>query len=300
VTPAVALKLGRVSNLPTVWTNTLAGALLAGVGTSGVGISAGAEAAPALVLCMLAMSAFYVGGMYLNDAFDRDVDAVERPERPIPSGAVGSTTVFVVGFGLLALGLGLLVVSAGLAANSRTGSALSSGLLLCAAIVYYDSHHKGDRMAPMVMALCRALIYVTSALTLTGTASEAVYGAAAASFCYTSGLTYVASRENLRDIGNLWPLAVLALPVLYGIPWATAGLVPAVALATFATWMIYALSFAIRTEGRFVPGAVIRLIAGMALLDAMLLAGNGFAEAAVAAAAMLFLTRLLQRFVPGT
>ena len=39
---------------------------------------------------------------------------------------------------------------------------------------------------------------------------------------------------------------------------------------------------------------------GMALLDAMLLAGNGFAEAAVAAAAMLFLTRLLQRFVPGT
>ncbi|MEE8310898.1 MAG: UbiA family prenyltransferase [Candidatus Binatia bacterium] len=298
MTPAVALRLGRVSNIPTVWTNTLAGALLAGTGASGLG--AGAETMPALVLCMLAMSAFYVGGMYLNDAFDRDIDAVERPERPIPSGAIRPGTVFVIGFGLLALGLGLLAASADLAASSRAGSALSSGLLLCAAIVYYNSHHKGDRMAPMVMALCRALIYVTSALTLTGTASEAVYGAAAACFCYTSGLTYVASRENLRDIGNLWPLAVLALPVLYGIPWASTGPASAATLAALAGWMIYSLTFAIRSEGRFVPGAVVRLIAGMSLLDAMLLTGNGFTEAAIAAACMLPLTRLLQRFVPGT
>ena len=33
---------------------------------------------------------FYIGGMYLNDAFDRDIDARERPERPIPSGHVGA------------------------------------------------------------------------------------------------------------------------------------------------------------------------------------------------------------------
>lgn len=30
MTPAVALRLGRVSNLPTVWTNALAGIALAG------------------------------------------------------------------------------------------------------------------------------------------------------------------------------------------------------------------------------------------------------------------------------
>ena len=74
---AVALRLGRVSNLPTVWTNALAGLVLAG---------GWLDPAP-LLLLFLAVSLAYVGGMFLNDAFDAEVDAVRRPERPIPSGA---------------------------------------------------------------------------------------------------------------------------------------------------------------------------------------------------------------------
>jgi 4-hydroxybenzoate polyprenyltransferase len=69
LTFGVALRLGRVSNLPTVWTNVAAGVALSGVGFS-LGIFAG---------LVLALSLFYVGGMYLNDAFDRDIDARERP-----------------------------------------------------------------------------------------------------------------------------------------------------------------------------------------------------------------------------
>jgi hypothetical protein len=65
------LLLGRVSNLPTVWTNTLAGAALAGTDV-GVG---------RLTFLALAFSLLYTGGMYLNDAFDRDSDRRERPER---------------------------------------------------------------------------------------------------------------------------------------------------------------------------------------------------------------------------
>lgn len=72
----VALRLGRVSNLPTVWTNALAGAALAG----------GEPWQAAMLPLLLALSLFYVGGMYLNDAFDRDIDARERPARPIPAG----------------------------------------------------------------------------------------------------------------------------------------------------------------------------------------------------------------------
>ena len=43
--------------------------------------------------------------MYLNDAFDREIDARERPERPIPSGRIGAGPVFAIGFGLLAAGV---------------------------------------------------------------------------------------------------------------------------------------------------------------------------------------------------
>ena len=76
------LRLGRVSNLPTVWTNVVAGAVLSGA----------APRAATLVALAAALSAFYVGGMYLNDGFDRDIDARERPERPIPSRLVSAPT----------------------------------------------------------------------------------------------------------------------------------------------------------------------------------------------------------------
>ena len=74
----LALQLGRISNLPTVWSNVLVGALLGGATLDDA----------RLPLLMAAMSLFYVGGMFLNDAFDRTFDARHRPERPIPSGQV--------------------------------------------------------------------------------------------------------------------------------------------------------------------------------------------------------------------
>src|SRR5256885_14823895 len=85
---SIWLRLGRVSNLPTVWTNALTGALLAGPDFD----------ARAGALLAVAFSLFYVGGMFLNDAFDRNIDAVERPERPIPRGLVSAHEVFVAGF----------------------------------------------------------------------------------------------------------------------------------------------------------------------------------------------------------
>ena len=63
--PGTLLRLGRVSNLPTVWTNVIAATAIAGVdplsGRSG----------SVLLAVLLAMTLFYVGGMFLNDAFDR-------------------------------------------------------------------------------------------------------------------------------------------------------------------------------------------------------------------------------------
>ena len=59
------------------------------------------------------MTFFYLGGMYLNDAFDAEIDAAERPERPIPSGQVSARLIFHLGFGIpfLIPGLNLLLLS---------------------------------------------------------------------------------------------------------------------------------------------------------------------------------------------
>src|SRR5260370_21146896 len=90
----VYLRLGRVSNLPTVWTNVLAGVVLAG----------GRPEPRLLIFLWTALSFFYVGGMFLNDAFDRRLDARERPERPIPSRQIGAPEVHAFRHPMLAAG----------------------------------------------------------------------------------------------------------------------------------------------------------------------------------------------------
>ena len=98
---SVALRLGRVSNQPTVWTNVLAGIVLAGGGR------------PVTIVGLIAgVAVMYTAGMFLNDAFDADFDRAHRPERPIPLGQVTLTGVFGAGFAMLALGLVLIVAAA--------------------------------------------------------------------------------------------------------------------------------------------------------------------------------------------
>ena len=96
MTLGTLLRLGRVSNLPTVWTNALAGAVLA---------SGGAPDPGATLMAALALTLFYEGGMWLNDAFDADIDARERANRPIPMGEIGRNAVFAGGFAMLAGGI---------------------------------------------------------------------------------------------------------------------------------------------------------------------------------------------------
>jgi 4-hydroxybenzoate polyprenyltransferase len=150
------LRLGRVSNLPTVWTNALAGAVLA------AGVS---FAAWPVVTAALALSLFYVGGMWLNDGFDAEVDARERPERPIPAGEIGRGAVFAVGSLFLAAGVAL-----GFLMGSEEGMAASA---LAAAVILYDWLHKKTPLSPLLMGAARLLCYVLAAVAV-GTLSGAV------------------------------------------------------------------------------------------------------------------------------
>lgn len=286
----LALQLGRISNLPTVWSNVLVGALLAG----------GALVDARLPLLMLALSLFYVGGMFLNDAFDSAFDAQHRPERPIPSGQVSARQVYVYGFGMMAAGL--LVVA--LAARGPDGlpawQALASGLALAAAIVLYNAHHKGNPLSPLVMGLCRVLVVGTAALSVATVLPKPVVLAALALLCHLIGLTYIAKQEHLDRVGALWPLGFLALPVFYGV--ALAVMSPAVwpLLLLYLGLLVYALNLLRRRARGDVPRAVVTLIAGMSVLDGMVLAAGGQLLAAVLAVLAFGLTLVMQRWVAGT
>ena len=285
-----ALVLGRVSNLPTVWTNSLVGLVLAG-GTAGD---------IRILPLLLALSLFYLGGMYLNDAFDAGLDAIERPERPIPSGRVGRSSVFALGFAMLGGGLALLLwIGLGIAGGTGYWPA-ASGLALAAAILFYNWHHKTNPLSPLVMGLCRVLVYVTAGLSVAVPLPVALWLAAGALLCYLIGLTYIAKQENLGRVANLWPLGFLTAPVAYGAvsiaeqPWST---LPWLALIA---WMTLALWFLRRREPGDIPRAVTGLLAGICLLDAMLIAGAGAPGLAALAFLAFPVTVVFQRYVPAT
>ncbi len=287
---SLALRLGRISNLPTVWTNVLVGTLLAG----------GDLADPHLPLLMLALSLFYLGGMFLNDAFDREFDAQHRPERPIPSGQVSARQVFVIGFGLLAMALAGVATASRGADGLPAWRALASAAALAAAIVYYNAHHKGNPLSPLVMGLCRVFVVLTAALSVTVALPAAVVLAAIALLCHLIGLTYIAKQEHLDRIGNLWPLGFLAVPVAYGVVLAVSAPVVWLPLVLYAGVLAFALNLLRRRARGDVPRAVVTLIAGMSVLDGVVLLGGGHPLPAVLAVVAFVLTLTLQRWVSGT
>lgn len=285
----VALRLGRVSNLPTVWTNVLAGTVLSG-----------APLAPGRILAlMLALSLFYVAGMYLNDAFDASYDRQHRPGRPIPSGAVAASTVFGIGAALIGAGLFLLLVL-GFALGGTGLHGFGGGLALTVAILVYDIWHKGNPVGPVLMGLCRVLVYITAAASIAGVLPRELLWAAAMALCYLIGLSYAAKQEDLKQPGHLWPLIFLAAPFVYGLPIAAGLGMGLLAYAALLAAVVYALSFMVRPGRANIPRAVSVLIAGICLLDALFVTGAGQPLLAVLAALGFPLTLLFQRSIPGT
>jgi 4-hydroxybenzoate polyprenyltransferase len=278
------LRLGRTSNIPTVWTNVLAGSVIAG----------GGQHPDQMALIVIAMSAFYIGGMYLNDFFDRAIDARDRPGRPIDAGEIRAGTVSLIGFGLLAVGI-VVMIPFGLAAAAW-------GALLAAVIVLYDVWHKGNALSPLVMGLCRALVYIGTGVALAASPSHAMILGATALASHVAGITYAAKQESLDRVGNLWPLVLLAVPLFVALPALFSGWTVIIAFLLLLAADVLAIRLLVRRPAPgAVPSAVSGLIAAICLVDALAVALAGGGVLLVAMCALGYpLTRLFQKSIPGT
>lgn len=97
----------------------------------------------------------YWAGMAANDWADREVDAEQRPQRPIPSGRVTPETAFRLAAGLTATGCALAAVAGG-------RRALLAASALACSIWAYDTGFAGcvpkeSPLGPVTMAACRGL-----------------------------------------------------------------------------------------------------------------------------------------------
>ena len=99
---------------------------------------------------------------------------------------------------------------------------------------------------------------------------------------------------------NAWPLAFLAAPVIAGLWFVSESPASLAAWLIFTGWLGFCLWLVRRRAPGDIPRAVGGMIAGIALLDAMLITAMGESAIAVLAIAGFGLTLVFQRFIPGT
>ena len=271
------LALARVSNSPTVASDVLAGAALGGV----------VEPSAAVGLLVVAMVAFYTAGMALNDVCDFRWDLAHRPDRPLVLGVVSRSAALVATVALFALGSGLLWL-----VGPR---AFFSGLILVGCIVVYDAWHKTNPLSPLVMAACRLMVYVIAFAAFAWPPTPMLFAAGGLLVAHLVGLTAIAKSESRPTVIGYWPAVLLCLPPLFFV-----AQVPFLAIGE-AAWVGYCLRFVYRRTERRIGAAIARLIAGISLIDLLVLAAVGAPPPTLVLALLAFgLTLLLQRYVEGT
>lgn len=137
------LRLTRPANVITAVADVLAGMVISGYFLVQVDLW------PVLLICLSTIG-LYSGGIIFNDVFDAELDRVERPERPIPSGLIPLRAAIIFGSVCFAGG----IFAAGL---YQPVSILLAIAIVIACLTYnkWLKHH--FILGPLNMGICRGL-----------------------------------------------------------------------------------------------------------------------------------------------
>lgn len=188
----------RPANLVTAVADILAGAAIAGF--------AFGESNSVLWLIVSTIG-LYGGGVVMNDVFDAELDSVERPERPIPSGVVSVREGTLLGATLL--GIGVLA-----ALRVSVVSSVLAAAIAIAAIVYdkWGKHH--SFLGPVNMGLCRGLNLLLG-VSILPPAIESLWMVGFVPLTYIAAITMISrgevhggSRKTLYGAALLYALVI--------------------------------------------------------------------------------------------
>ena len=219
------LELVRPANVATALADVLAGFAVGGL-----------QNRQALPWLLLSSACLYAGGIVLNDFFDRGVDRIERPERPIPSGRVAPAAAAALGAMLLAAGI--------LAASHHaTREAGRVALAIAIAVLVYDAWGKRYLLvAPINMGLCRALNLLLGVAAVPAVLPQA-WPLAFIPLFYIGGVTALSRGEVHGGSARIAVFALISLSaalvglVIVALQSASHAL-PAVLIAAAAVWRV--------------------------------------------------------------
>jgi len=310
------LRLVRLPNLATAVADSLAGFLIC------AGLRGLDWLPPAACWAIAASVCLYAAGMILNDVFDIDIDRAERPERPLPSGAIDPRTAAVAGYGFLAAGV---AAAAGAAATSGQIWPAVVGAILAAAVWLYDRQFKHHVvLGPATMGACRGLNWLLGMTAAGGPFADqwllplgmAVYVAGITLFARheaSQGEDDAASATTALTLRAGAATMILGLAIAAGPVWQAAGAgrpLPGSPLTTgnwLLLWGIIAASVLVRAlptlvtpQHRLIRAAVGNAIMSIITLDAILVLAYAGERWAVVVLALLVWFVLGRRIVPPT
>jgi hypothetical protein len=250
------LELMRPANVATALADVLAGFGVAGLHNP-----------RALPWLLGATACLYAGGVVLNDVFDRDVDRVERPERPIPSGRVPVAWAAIIGFALLSAGV--------LSASRATWDAGVVAAGIAALVLLYDAWStRYLAVAPINMGLCRAFNLLLGVAAVPGAVVDA-WPIALIPFLYICGVTALSRGEVHGGSVRIATFALISLgAALLGLAFISlkSGFraVPALALALLVAWRVLPPFWNARSHPapETIRAAVKRGVLSLVLVDA--------------------------------
>jgi geranylgeranylglycerol-phosphate geranylgeranyltransferase len=142
-----------------------------------------------VVILLASTFLFSSSSMVMNDYFDREVDAVNQPQRPIPSGEVRPRNALAFSITLMVIGLAL--------SSLISLEALAIAVLAC---VTFTAYNKGLKKYGLIgnacVSLCVALTFVYGASTAGGIEGIVLL---------FSGMAFLAnmSREVIKGIADV-------------------------------------------------------------------------------------------------
>jgi UbiA prenyltransferase family len=165
------------------------------------------------VSLLVASALLYTAGMVLNDVFDVEVDRVERPERPLPSGQIPVAWARFLGFEMLFFGA-VAGASISVWSHDLRPAAVSIGLAVL--IVLYDGVLKRTPLGPLAMGGCRFLNVLLGMSAAPQPWLPVNYIVAAGIGIYIVGVTWFA-RGEAEPKSRRIPLALAMLVMLVGM-----------------------------------------------------------------------------------
>lgn len=289
-------QLLRAGNVFTAASNVIAGFVLAQATWQPLG---------PLLLLIGASALLYEAGMVLNDVFDAKLDARERPERPIPSGRIGSSTAILVGWGILLTGL-LAAGSASYLVGHYRPLLVATMLALC--IIAYDGYFKSTPLGPWVMGSCRLLNVMLGGSLVAESWTGLTIWYALAVGVYTVGLTYFARQENEAGwkLSNTLGTSFVVVATLCICLWSgkLLGSYPftliSFAVLNFFLWISPGWFSPTAFQVGMLRSTVGRLIMGFILLDALAVYTAWDLKSGFVVLALLLPTWIASRFAPMT